>query len=267
MTGSGNDFAFVDGRVHAPDTWDASRIQQICDRRNGLGADGFAVLERGSSTGRVRFHFFNSDGSRAPMCGNGALCATRVAMWLELVDSPEMVLETLAGDVNTRALDGPEQRSELSIEITPELRELDIDLADGERSVHFTTVGVPHVVVRVDDVRSVHLMKRGRALRQHPAVGPAGSNVNFVSPSEDTNHWVMRTYERGVEAETMACGTGAAACACVLVRSGEVSLPWHVGTASARVLTISGDLSEDGHLSNPRIAGEGRLVYRAILAS
>lgn len=266
MTGSGNDFVFVDGRVNGLEEWDASSISAMCDRRNGLGADGFAVLEPGTATGRVRFHFFNSDGSSAPMCGNGALCATRLARWLELVEADEMVLETGAGDVRTRVLGGPQPRAELSMELTPSLSQPAIELGPGERSIAFTEVGVPHVVVVVDEVATVPVAERGREIRGHPSVGPAGSNVNFVSLGAD-GAWQMRTYERGVEAETLACGTGAAACAAVLVREGRATLPWEVLTRSCRTLAISGELNEDGTLVNPRVAGEARLVYRAVVVA
>jgi diaminopimelate epimerase len=265
MTGSGNDFVFVDGRSNPPETWDAVRIREICDRRNGLGADGFAILEPGGPSNHVRFHFFNSDGCRAPMCGNGTLCATRLARWLELVCADEMVLETDAGEMLTRALPGPEQRSELKLGITPELSSpVGIERREGEHSVHFTTVGVPHLVLLVADVAAIDVEGRGRQLRNHAAVAPLGANVNFVSPAR--SDWAMRTYERGVEAETLACGTGAVACAAALVASGHVTtIPWTVRTSSRRVLTVTGTVTAAGAIQQPCLIGEGRLVLRAIL--
>lgn len=264
MTGSGNDFVFADGRTNPVGEWDARLIRQLCDRRHGIGADGFAVVEPGSAPGRIRFHFFNSDGSPAPMCGNGALCATRVAWWLELSDSREMVLETGAGDMRTRVIDGDEQRAELQMKATIEVEEPDVDLRPGETSVHFLTVGVPHVVVVTEDVQAVQVADRGRELRRHEAFAPGGTNVNFVSRRPDGS-WRMRTYERGVEAETLACGTGATACAGVLLKLGEISLPWVVHTASNRVLAISGTVSRSRVLSDPRIEGEARIVFRALV--
>ncbi len=265
MTGSGNDFVFVDGRVNPAAGWDRDQIAELCDRRTGIGADGFAVVEPGSGPGRVGFHFFNSDGSPAPMCGNAALCATRVARWLELVGSDQMILETGAGDVHTCTIDGAGERSQLRMDLAPELKPLPISLQQGERSITFTTIGVPHVVVVVDDVMSVNVADRGRELRRHAAVGPDGSNVNFVSQIS-AGTWSMRTYERGVEAETYACGTGAAACATVLVQLDKVTLPWEVTTASGCTLTISGEVSSSNILSTPCITGEGRMVYRAVVA-
>jgi len=265
LSGSGNDFVFVDGRLSPAESWEPNAIKKICDRRTGVGADGFAVLEPGSREGRVRFYFFNSDGSRAPMCGNGSLCATRIARALEFVSTPDMVLETDAGEVRTRALDGPEQRSEFKLPEISELVAPNIDLVAGESSVFFATVAVPHLVLAVENVASVELERRGRELRRHAAVGPLGSNVNFVSHTD--NAWSMRTYERGVEAETLACGTGAVACAAALCRLGLVQqLPWHVQTASGMVLTVNGQVQR-GKLTEPSLIGESRLVYRAVLGN
>ncbi len=265
LSGSGNDFVFVDGRLSPAESWEPEAIKKICDRRNGVGADGFAVLEPGSRAGRVRFHFFNSDGSRAPMCGNGSLCATRMARLLEFVSTPDMVLETDAGEVRTRVLDGPDERSEFRLPEIPELAAPAIDLGPGESSVFFATVAVPHLVLVVENVSSVDLERRGRELRYHPAVSPLGSNVNFVSCSG--SGWVMRTYERGVEAETLACGTGAVASAAVLSRVGLIrQLPWEVQTASGMVLAVNGRI-KDGRLQEPSLIGESRLVYRAVLGN
>ena len=263
LSGSGNDFVFVDGRLSPAESWEPETIKKICDRRNGVGADGFAVLEPGSQEGHVRFHFFNSDGSRAPMCGNGSLCATRMARVLEFVSTPDMILETDAGEVHTRTLDGPEQKSEFKLPEISELVAPNIDLVAGESSVFFATVAVPHLVLVVDNLASVELEQRGRELRYHPAVAPLGSNVNFVSPSD--SGWAMRTYERGVEAETLACGTGAVACAAVLCRLGLIQqLPWQVQTASGMVLAVNGRVQR-GKLKEPSLIGESRLVYRAVL--
>ncbi len=263
MSGSGNDFVFVDGRLAPLASWDAESIRTVCDRRSGVGADGFAVLEPGSEPGRVRFHFFNNDGRRAPMCGNGALCATRMAAWLELAPGEGMVLETDSGVLESRCLAGPGQLAELCLNSVSRPCEPDIDRADGERSVHLATVGVPHVVVVVDNLAHAGLMDRGRELRWHPALGPDGANVNFISDRD--GDWSMRTYERGVEGETLACGSGAVASAAVLVSDDHIRLPWEVRTASSRVLSVSGGPRESGGIDSPRLVGEGRLVFRAVL--
>jgi diaminopimelate epimerase len=265
LSGSGNDFVFVDGRLTPASEWKPEAIRRICDRRAGVGADGLAVLEPGSGPDRVRFHFFNSDGSRAPMCGNGSLCATRMARWLELVHNNEMVLETDAGEVRTRFLDGPDERSEFKLAAISEIEQPDIEAATGEKPCHFLTVAVPHLVVVVADVSQVPLAERGRELRFHPSLAPNGANVNFVS--RDPAGWRMRTYERGVEAETFACATGAVACAAVLAHLGQIdSLPWQVQTTSGLILAVSGRLN-DGKLEEPGVIGESRLVFRAHLGA
>lgn len=263
MTGSGNDFVFVDGRVYSVDSWSAEQIRAACDRRDGIGADGFAVLEPGSAPDRVRFHFFNADGGRAPMCGNGALCATRMARWLELAKHDEMTLETDAGLVSTRVLPGDEELAEFELEEIGEMLEPEIEREPGELSIVFTTVAVPHLVVVVDDAEKVSVKTRGRDLRFHPSLSPLGANVNFVSPQGDALR--VRTYERGVEGETLACATGSVACAAVLAQQQKVTLPGDIITSSGRTLRVSGTLDSELHLRAPRLRGEARRVFRAIL--
>ncbi len=263
MSGSGNDFVVADGRVSSLEQWTPERIRAVCARSTGVGADGFVLLEPGTSADAVRFHFFNNDGGRVSMCGNAALCATRLAAWLEIAPARGMLLETDAGVIEARCLDGPGQRAEIVLPSTAELTRPDIPLIAGEQALHLTTVGVPHVVVVVEDVSVISLPERGRELRCHPAFAPSGANVNFVS--RRAQEWMMRTYERGVEGETLACGTGAVAAAAVLAHTGQADLPLEIRTASGYTLCVSGDLTSTGQLDCPRVAGEGRLVFRATL--
>lgn len=263
MTGSGNDFVFVDGRASHLDFWTPPRIRAVCSRRNGIGADGLVILEPGSSAGKVRFHFFNNDGGRAPMCGNAALCATRLATRLELVPGDDMELETDAGTFRTRCLGGPGQRAEIELDDVDDVRTPKIGLVGGETSVYLATVGVPHLVVLVREGESIDLDRRGRELRFHPAIAPDGANVSFVS--RNGNDWFMRTYERGVEGETLACGTGAIAAAAALAGEGHVNLPWKVKTASDEVLEIYGEPQAGSRLLSPRLRAEARLVFRSVL--
>lgn len=267
MTGSGNDFVMVDGRFDPPDEWSPQRVSALCDRRSGLGADGLVVLVPvpGHAPAHVRFHFFNRDGSRASMCGNAALCATRLACWLELSLTDEVVLETDAGEVSGRCVPNDPTRSEITLPPVAPVLAPEIPLVLGETAIRLTQVGVPHVVVVVNDVQAVALPERGRQLRFHPAVGDAGANVNFVGRLG--SGWTMRTYERGVEGETLACGTGAAAAASVLLGEGEASLPIDFRTASGKTLSIAAKTTRDCRLEETRLGGEGRLVYRAILGA
>lgn len=267
MTGSGNDFVMVDGRWSPVGDWTPEQIRTICARRTGLGADGLAVLEPGSEPGSVRFHFFNSDGSRCEMCGNASLCATRLAARLELAPPEGMVLETDAGAIRTRVVPGPGQLAEIGLPAVIDGGKPDIRLSPGETAVHLVKVGVPHLVVEIlgQDPAKLDLATRGKELRSHPALPNGGANVNFVGGSD--GKWKMRTYERGVEGETLACGTGAVAAAAALVHRGRAKLPLKIETASAKILQISGVATgETGQLlSNPSLIGEARTVYRAVL--
>jgi diaminopimelate epimerase len=264
MCGSGNDFVFLDGRTADPARWPPERIARVCARATGVGADGLVILSPGSATGAVRFLFFNSDGSRGEMCGNAALCATRLSARLGLADPSDVRLETDAGLVRGGADPSGGPRAELALPDVEVVRQAEVAAGPGEGPAGFAVVGVPHLVIPVGDLDSVDLRARGRGLRFHEAAGPAGANVNFVSSSKG-GAWAMRTYERGVEAETLACGTGAVACATVLALRGEVTLPWSVRSRAGSVLTVSGDLSPGGSLRSPRLAGEARLVFEGRL--
>lgn len=263
MTGSGNDFVFVDGRVSPIENWTLERVRAVCARRTGVGADGLVVLGPGSGAGAVSFQYFNSDGSPAPMCGNAALCATRMAAWLELAPADDMVLETESGPLRARCIEGEGELAQIAVPEPEAISVPRIDLSPGERAIALTAVGVPHLVVLVDQIEDVPLIQRGPELRSHPAVGQGGANVNFVAP--DGQGWSMRTYERGVEAETLACGTGAVAAAAVLQMNDMISLPWSVRSRSGAVLTVTARVSPAGRLSGPKLTGEARLVFRAIL--
>jgi diaminopimelate epimerase len=264
MTGSGNDFVMVDGRTDPPDHWTQERVRVLCARGTGAGADGLVVLEPGSGPAAVRFHFFNCDGLRSTMCGNAALCSVRLSAWLELAPPEGMVLETDSGPVPGRCLRGAGERAEIELPMTTPLLTPDVPLAMGERLMRAITVGVPHLVVLVDDLEAVPILERGRELRAHPVFAPAGANVNFVS--DRGGLWSMRTYERGVEGETLACGTGAVASAATLASTSGVSLPLSLLTRSGAELVVNANLAQDGRLERPLLAGQGRLTYRGILS-
>jgi diaminopimelate epimerase len=174
-----------------------------------------------------------------------------------------MTLETDAGNVSTSVIRGGEELAEFELKDVGEMSEPAIELVDGEHSATFTTVAVPHLVVVVDDAESVPIKTRGRELRYHPSLAPLGANVNFVSFSGDALR--VRTYERGVEGETLACATGSVACAAVLAKRQEFDLPADVISSSGRTLRVSGVLDSDRHVQAPKLRGEARLVFRAIL--
>jgi diaminopimelate epimerase len=206
--------------------------------------------------------FFNSDGSEASMCGNAALCSTTLATRLEMVPASGMRLATGAGTFPTKMTD----RAFVSSLNLPDFKlpeAVGIPLGNGEEAIWLSTVGVPHLTVLVQDVEKIELSRRGRELRFHPDAGPAGANVNFLTPQEPGS-WLMRTYERGVEGETLACGTGAVASAVALARFAGGQLPMDIVSRSGKPLAvrarISGEFATDVWLT-----GEGRLVFEGTL--
>ena len=264
MNGSGNDFLFLDGRTTSLESWPADRIARVCARRTGVGADGLIILGPGSAPGRVTFTFFNSDGSPAPMCGNGALCATRLSVLLGFpgTEGGQVGLETGAGVVRGTAAEGGEERAELALPDVGGIRWPEIAPAPGEDRAALAVVGVPHLVVPVQDLEVAGLMARGRELRFHAAIAPAGANVSFVGQVD--GQWAMRTYERGVEDETLACATGAVACAAVLGAAGHGALPWAVRSRAGTIITVAGQRGPGGEIRGTKVGGEAKLVYQAM---
>lgn len=256
MSGSGNDFVVLDAtRDPAPDYLVAATVRAICARGTGIGADGLVVLEP-SERAAYRMTYLNSDGSLADLCGNASLCSARLAHELGIVRTGEFHFETDAGVLAGRLLStGPE------IDLLPVVevrRGLPIGLENGERWMGFSVAGVPHLVVRVDDVSTVDVVTRGRPLRGNPALGAAGANVNFVSQG-DGGSWRIRTFERGVEGETLACGTGSVATAIHLAESGEAGEVVSLTTKSDAVLRVRLTRSVKGW--HPSLSGEARIVF------
>lgn len=262
MTGSGNDFVLLDGRSTTPEDWTPRRVVEVCDRRTGVGADGLVLLTP-DGPGSVRMAFWNSDGSRAAMCGNAALCSTRLSVYLELVEPGDLCLLTDAGVV--RAHCPPEgDLAEIQLpDFEVAAKTPPFERAAGERWMAFATVGVPHLVIRVDDIEAIDLLGRGRALRYDPRLGAAGANVNFVAAPSAGEPWLIRTYERGVEGETLACGTGTVAAAVALAARGEAELPARFTSRGGQELVVRA--SVDGRqASEVWLGGEGKLVFRGV---
>lgn len=261
MTGSGNDFVFVDARSEPPgDLEKAETIQAVCARGSGVGADGIVFL-RGDETATVRIRYLNSDGSLAALCGNATLCAARLAAELGIVERDcEFTIATDSGPVAARFRDG---LPEIDLQPVSDLLEcFDAEPVEGELRIGYALVGVPHLVVSCSDVRRAAVVERGRRLRHHEKLAH-GANVNFVSRIAQ-GRWRMRTYERGVEAETLACGTGAVASALMLAAWGEASDRTELETRSGRVLRVR-HRREGGKLF-PSLSGEARIVFRGELA-
>jgi diaminopimelate epimerase len=271
LSGSGNDFVMVDGQTTSPAEWPVERIRAICDRRDGIGADGFVILTPvGPDT--VEMTFYNNDGSPAPMCGNAALCSTRLAAHLEMADPAGMTLVTGAGSFRTRCV-GNGHLAELNLPDTDVPVETGIPTLAGEGWVRLGRVGVPHIVVLTEDVASVDIPNRGRELRFHERAGVGGANANFVSRISGSTgtdasklleaSWAVRTYERGVEGETLACGTGTVTAALALAAQGIDRLPLQFRTESGRLLAVNATI-EGSRATHIWLCGEGRLVARGV---
>jgi diaminopimelate epimerase len=263
MTGSGNDFVVLDGRATAPGGWPPARVRAICDRRTGVGADGLVILTP-STPGAVRMSYWNSDGSAGAMCGNAALCSGRLAVDLEMVQPGEFCLLTDAGPVRVISRAQADE-AEINLPDCDLPRGLPgLGLGVGERWFLLGTVGVPHLVVGVDDIESVDVSGRGRMLRSHIQVGPAGANVNFVSPpTAPEGSWLIRTFERGVEGETLACGTGTVAAALALACRGEAELPLSFRSRGGLELAVRAH-REGTRATDVWLAGQGRLLFRGV---
>jgi diaminopimelate epimerase len=262
MCGSGNDFVFFDAlTVAAGMLGTEGAMRALCARATGVGADGVVFLEPADPAtegAALRMRYHNSDGSRASMCGNAALCTTRLAVELGRADPSGFTFVTDAGLIRARIRDGQPE-----IELSPVERlqpDAELGRIPGERRIGYARAGVPHLVVEVDDVEAVDLAGRGRTLRFDPSLAD-GANVNFVAPA--AGGWRMRTYERGVEGETLACGTGAVACAAVLASWGAApDQAVTILTSSGRPLVVTLPLEET---RGPSLRGEGRIVFRGEL--
>jgi diaminopimelate epimerase len=234
MSGSGNDFILVDNRLQAySDTAMIRLTRLLCRRGLSVGADGLIFIGP-SDRYDFKWRFFNADGSEAEMCGNGGRCAARFAQMLGLAGE-EMTFETIAGPIQARVAGRV-----VKLQLTPprDLR-LDREVLGGALpyKVDFINTGVPHAVLWVDDPEQVDVAGLGAAIRFHPAFQPAGTNVNFARLENDRT-LTLRTYERGVEAETLACGTGAVASAAIAVLKGKSRSPVPVRTRGGEILVV-----------------------------
>ena len=264
MTGSGNDFVMLDARVSSPAEWTPQDMQAVCARGMGIGADGIVFVGPGSHAGAARMIYYNADGSHAAMCGNAALCSTTLAAHLSIGPADGIELETDAGTYLSRSLDGGRAELHLAPVEAPAAVPGLLGLVGRERQAVLSRVGVPHLIVLVDDVDQVALMERGRALRFDPALAPEGANVNFISADENGT-WRMRTYERGIEGETLACGTGAVGAGCAIQEWGLGRLPINIQSRSDRILGVRATKASSGCYEDVWLAGEGRMVFRGVI--
>ncbi len=213
MNGAGNDFIVIDNRDLSI-SLDEDTIAALCDRHRGIGADGLLAVEPAEKGADYKFRYYNADGGEAEMCGNGARCFGFFTAHLSGEEElPSSVsFETIAGTL-TAEIVGDDVRIAMSEPKNLELNcPVSIDGFDG--ILHSMNTGVPHVVSYVDDLENTDVFNHGHAIRNHPHFSPAGTNANFAKILAP-GHISIRTYERGVEDETLACGTGMVASALI----------------------------------------------------
>ena len=210
MNGAGNDFILIDNRM-GDVRLDRSQIAQLCDRHRGIGADGILLLEKPGNRADFRMRYFNADGGEAEMCGNGARCFARFANKVAAAKE-KISFETQAGLISAE-LKGDSVT--LGMTEPTDLRlHLELGIAGENKTVHFINSGVPHVVIPVVNIEDVDVRHEGAAVRYHKIFSPSGTNVNFME-KRGAKKIAIRTYERGVEDETLACGTGIVASALI----------------------------------------------------
>jgi diaminopimelate epimerase len=260
MSGAGNDFVLIDNRTLAL-TLDAAQVARLCHRQKGIGADGLILLEP-CSTGKAdwAWRFFNSDGSVAEMCGNGARCFAGFVR--RLTGSPDpLSFETLAGVIRAEFT---EDRVTVNLTEPTDLRlDRQVEVSTGTLSVHSLDTGVPHAVIFVPDADTAMVQRLGAEVRHHQLFAPRGTNVNFVQCLGPAFIRV-RTYERGVEGETLACGTGVTAAALIASRVHHFSSPVKVQVQSGDVLQVSFRVA-GARFTDVKLTGPAEFVFEGSL--
>jgi diaminopimelate epimerase len=256
MNGAGNDFVLLDNRAQAIKLTRA-QIVRLCDRHRGVGADGVILLIP-SNSGKAdwAWEFFNSDGSTGEMCGNGARCFARFVQRCTGLQR-DFTFETEAGVISSRFLG-----QDVTVSLTPpdglRLNER-LELSTGSQTVHSLNTGVPHAVLFVPDADKAMIQQLGPEIRRHSHFAPKGTNVNFVQVL-GRDHIRVRTYERGVEGETLACGTGVTASALISARVHQLSSPIRVQVQGGDQLEVSFEETKGGFTA-VRLTGPAEFVF------
>jgi diaminopimelate epimerase len=258
LTAAGNDFILIDNRKSIISQKDRQALaKKLCDRKYSIGADGLILLEK-SARKDFKMEYFNSDGSHASMCGNGGRSIAKFAYDLGVANL-KMVFETDAGVISAEIL--PEDRVRLDLYDPGDLKKnIKIEANGKEFDVDFINTGVPHAVIFVDDIEKIDVFGYGRIVRRHKTFAPAGTNVNFVKVIKD-NALLVRTYERGVENETLACGTGIAASGIISVLKGFTESPVKVIARGGDKLSVSLKNSND-KISNVVLEGPALITFK-----
>jgi diaminopimelate epimerase len=255
MNGAGNDFVMLDNRDlrHA---LDKETIARLCDRHRGVGSDGLIAVEPAGNGADFKMRYYNADGGEAEMCGNGARCFARFAGRLA-GRKDRLTFETMAGAIGADfvgdhvclAMSKPHSYADA----------VELLAADEKLKVYFLNTGVPHAVVFVEDLEKTDIVRIGRALRHHPHFAPKGTNANFVGELPGGGI-VIRTYERGVEDETLACGTGVCASALVFARLTGAPSPVSVKVRGGDTLKVGFAVDGDGW-KNVTLTGPADFVF------
>ena len=256
MSGAGNDFILIDNRRGPLREEDLPELAlKLCRRQQGIGADGLILLAA-STRASLKMIYHNADGSRGELCGNGARCAARLA-YMRVMAGKRMTLETDSGLLRAEVMDGGMVRVQMP---QPEgAREnLEFDIGEKVLTGQYVRVGVPHVVIYTQDVEQVPVERWGRLLRQHENLAPEGANIHFVQ--RVGAGWRQRSYERGVEAETLACGSGAVATAYFAARLFGQKGPAHLAVRSGALLEVHYEGVTEPHTFE--LQGETRLICR-----
>ncbi len=250
MNGAGNDFVMIDNRAGEVQL-SREQVARICDRHRGVGADGVLLIEPATNSADFRMRYYNSDGGEAEMCGNGARCFARFAEKIAGTGK-DLSFETPAGIIAAHL---PGQLVTLGMSEPADLQ-LNVTLAIGSesRNIHFINTGVPHVVVPAVNIEEVDVAREGAAIRRHEMFAPKGANVNFLE-RRGGNKIAIRTYERGVENETLACGTGVVASALIFAITENTEGPIGVLVRGGSELSVdfnrNGDRFTDVTLTGP----------------
>jgi diaminopimelate epimerase len=255
MNGAGNDFILIDNRA-GDINLDRSQIARLCDRHRGIGADGILLLENTTNRADFRMRYFNADGGEAEMCGNGARCFARFANKIAGAEK-QISFETPAGVIAAQLVG---ELVTLQMTEPTDLRlNIKLPMADENKAVHFINSGVPHVVIPVSQIDNVDARRTGSAVRHHKMFSPKGANVNFIE-KRGPKKITVRTYERGVEDETLACGTGIVASALIFAAIEKVNGPVSVIARGGDELQV-GFENSGNQFRNVTLTGPAEFVF------
>jgi diaminopimelate epimerase len=262
MNGAGNDFIIVDNRdLSLTKELDADTIAALCDRHRGIGADGLLAVEPAQRGADFRFRYYNADGGEAEMCGNGARCFGRFTAHLGEIVLKKVTFETIAGTLAAEMI-GEDVRIAMS---EPKDLKLNTDakIPGFDSPLHFVNTGVPHVVAFLKSPQALDefdVYNHGAAIRNHAVFAPAGTNANFAAVLSP-GHISIRTYERGVEDETLACGTGMVASALVHHLLTGAPSPIKVDVEGGDTLEIGFEKTGDQAFKNVTLTGPADFVF------